>query len=117
MLAVIPEMLLLHKAFTVYRAKGDHEFERIRDRLTADQWAWLRRQMELMLPKHRWLPSLAQARLDMLVVNEPAERGAQVVVLAFQAFQPMRSQREEKLRFGVFCHHQEILGMAALHFL
>ena len=59
MLAVIPEMLLLHKAFTVYRAKDDHEFERIRDRLTADQRAWLKRQMELMLPEHRWLPSLS----------------------------------------------------------
>jgi hypothetical protein len=51
MLAVLPEMLLLHKAFTVNRAKDDHEFKRIRDRPTADQWAWIKCQMELMLPK------------------------------------------------------------------
>jgi hypothetical protein len=58
-LAVVPAILLLHKAFTVYRAKDDHDFRRIYDHLTIDQRGWLKRHLDQMIPEHRWLPLLS----------------------------------------------------------
>jgi hypothetical protein len=56
--AAVPELVLLHKAWTVERAKDDHDFQQIRDQLPADQRAWLSRHIARTRPDHRWLPAL-----------------------------------------------------------
>lgn len=56
--AAVPELVLLHKAWTVERAKDDHDFGQIRDQLRADQRAWLVAHITRTRPEHRWLPML-----------------------------------------------------------
>jgi hypothetical protein len=52
-----PEVLLLHKACS-HRPKDEHDFRRVRDRLGADQRAWLKRQIARIRPDDPWLPQL-----------------------------------------------------------
>jgi hypothetical protein len=56
--AAVPELVLLHKAWTVERAKDDHDFHRLRGQLRDDQRAWLARHITRTRPDHRWLPLL-----------------------------------------------------------
>ena len=56
--AAVPELVLLHKAWTVPRAKDDHDFEQIREQLRDDQRIWLTKHVRRTRPEHRWLPFL-----------------------------------------------------------
>ena len=56
--AVMPELVLLHKAWTVERAKDDHDFNQICDQLQKEQRAWLTAHIVRTRPEHRWLPRL-----------------------------------------------------------
>jgi hypothetical protein len=53
-----PEVLLLHKAWYPHRPKDEHDFRRVRARLSADQRAWLKRQIARIRPDDPWLPQL-----------------------------------------------------------
>jgi hypothetical protein len=52
-----PEVVLLHKACS-HRLKDEHDFRRVRTRLSADQRAWLKRQITRIRPDDPWLPQL-----------------------------------------------------------
>src|SRR6266508_340243 len=56
--AAISELVLLHKAWTVERAKDDHDFQQIHKQLRAGQRAWLTNHIVRTRPQHRWLPIL-----------------------------------------------------------
>ena len=56
--AASPEVVLLHKAWTVVRAKDDHDFQQILSQLGDDQRAWLIEHMRRTRPEHRWLAFL-----------------------------------------------------------
>ncbi len=58
-LVTAPEVLLLHKAWFPHRPKDEHDFQRVRDRLSADQRAWLRLHLARLRPADPWLPQLA----------------------------------------------------------
>jgi hypothetical protein len=55
-----PEILLLHKSWHRHRPKDEHDFQRIRDRLSAAQRTWLRDQLERVRPDDPWLPRLGR---------------------------------------------------------
>jgi hypothetical protein len=56
--AVTPELVLLHKAWTVERAKDDHDFQQFYRHLNAEQRSWLIKHLVRTRPDHRWLPLL-----------------------------------------------------------
>jgi hypothetical protein len=53
----MPEIVLLHKALYV-RPKDEHDFQRVRTLLSANQRAWLAMQLARLRPEHAWLPQL-----------------------------------------------------------
>jgi hypothetical protein len=54
-----PEIVLLHKAFNnPLRAKDEHDFLWVKDRVEPKRRAWLREHLRRLLPQHRWLPQL-----------------------------------------------------------
>lgn len=67
--AAAPEVVLLHKAWTVERTKDDHDFHQIQGQLRDGQRAWLVRHIVRTRPDHRWLP---------LLMAEPSETDRRV---------------------------------------
>ncbi len=57
-LVTAPEILLLHKAWYTHRPKDNHDFERVRNLLDADQRGWLRTQLKRIRPDDPWLSRL-----------------------------------------------------------
>ena len=53
-----PEIVLLHKAWHAHRAKDDHDFARVRDRLGSERQMWLAAHLMRFRPGDPWLAQL-----------------------------------------------------------